>query len=135
MKSAPSISFLDTLEEEKINLINIFFEEQANRRARIFRVEASQLAQSTKIPYQTALSILVLLRMYKLAEQKIVVYHSCDDFFTPADYIPLSMGFPQMPWTCPLCDDDVEDERELLYEFTFIFEDSVRFPLENSGLL
>lgn len=129
MKVAPDISFLDNLESENIKSINTFFESQDQTKAKVFQVEAMQLAQKAKIDYSTAFVVLVFLRIHKLNEQKIVLYHNCDPF-TPAGYRALSEGFPVMPWRCPLCDEDIEDEQELLYEFVFIFTESVKFPVD-----
>ena len=85
-----------------------------------------QIAVRLGITYSEALTILVKLEGDGLCEMKLLIYHRCEPDI-PIAAMPYGQGFPQLPWLCPNCDEEVEDNKELLFDFIAIAFQPIQF--------
>ncbi|MFM5985021.1 MAG: hypothetical protein ACKO9I_06810 [Sphaerospermopsis kisseleviana] len=74
-----------------------------------------QLAVQLGIEYSEALAILADLEARGICDMKLLIYHNCDPDI-PVDAIPYGTGFPDLPWTCPHCENTVESYDELSFD-------------------
>jgi hypothetical protein len=73
-----------------------------------------EVGNEAAIDYATARALLLALAANGLAENYILVYHTCVESFVDAR--PWDDGLPQLPWVCPECGDRVTDPDELSYD-------------------
>jgi hypothetical protein len=99
---------LDFLSSEQKNKLNEHFRKSTT-------AMPHQLAVLLGIKYAEALTILTILDADGLCKNKLLIYHQCEPE-TPADAIPYGQGFPNLPWTCPLCEEEVDNYDELLFD-------------------
>lgn len=85
-----------------------------------------QLAVQVGITYSEALTILAVLDADGLWKNKLLIYHKCEPD-VPADAIPYGQGFPDLPWHCPLCEEDVEDYDDLLFDVMADASEAIEF--------
>lgn len=83
-----------------------------------------QLAVQLGIEYSKALAILTVLEADGLCELKLLIYHNCEPD-VPAGAIPFGIGFPNLPWACPLCESSVEDKDELSFDIMAQFTQKI----------
>jgi len=62
-----------------------------------------------------SLAIIAVLEAEELVESKLLIYHECE-LGVPAGAIPFGKGFPQLPWTCGLCERSVDTYDELRFD-------------------
>lgn len=74
-----------------------------------------QLAVQLGIEYSEALAILADLEARGICDMKLLIYHNCEPD-VPADAIPYGTGFPDLPWTCPNCENSIESYDELSFD-------------------
>jgi len=82
------------------------------------------LAVSLGIEYSQALAILAKLKTAGACRNQLLIYHICEPGVI-AGAIPYGIGFPQLPWRCPLCEKVVESYDELAFDFEAIVTDPV----------
>lgn len=85
-----------------------------------------QLAVLLGIDYSDALAILAILEADGLCNNKLLIYHRCEPD-VPAGAIPYGQGFPNLPWACPLCQEEVEDYDELSFDIMAIASKVIKF--------
>ncbi len=73
-----------------------------------------------------ALAIITVLGTEGLSKNQLLIYHQCDPEVI-ADAIPFGIGFPDLPWFCPLCEEIVEDYSELSFDVMAIANDPIEF--------
>jgi hypothetical protein len=114
--------------KEKLGFLSLDYKDQLNRYfsepGRKFMPH--QLAAMLGVRYADAISILNVLSTHKLSENQLLIYHICDPE-VPAGAIPYGDGFPNLPWSCPLCGKDVEDPDELSYDLLAKVPQAVTF--------
>jgi hypothetical protein len=74
-----------------------------------------QLAVHLGIKYSHALAVLADLEDQGVCEMKLLIYHNCKPS-APVGAIPYGTGFPDLPWTCPHCENIVENYDKLSFE-------------------
>jgi hypothetical protein len=74
-----------------------------------------QLAVLLGITYSQALAILVILDAEKISKNKLLIYHICEPD-VPAGAIPYGKGFPNLPWSCPQCEEKVNNFDDLSFD-------------------
>ena len=111
---------LDSLSDrQKIELSRQFNESGKN-------AMPHQIAVRLGITYSEALNILVKLEANRLCEMKLLIYHQCEPDI-PISTMPYGQGFPQLPWLCPNCGEEVEDYKELSFDFMAIAFQPIQF--------
>lgn len=83
-----------------------------------------QLAVRLGIEHSKALAILSVLEAQGLCEMKLLIYHNCEPEF-PVGAIPYGEGFPNLPWTCPNCEESVDDYDELSFDLMAEFKQQI----------
>lgn len=103
--------------KEKLSFLSVDYKDQLNRYfsepGRKFMPH--QLAAMLGVKQADAISILNVLGTHKFSENQLLIYHTCNPE-VPAGAIPYGDGFPNLPWSCPLCGRDVENPDELSYD-------------------
>ncbi|MBD2356653.1 hypothetical protein H6G41_18815 [Tolypothrix sp. FACHB-123] len=85
-----------------------------------------ELAVLLGIEYPHALAVLAELEAEGVCEMKLLIYHNCEPE-VPAGAIPFGIGFPDLPWICPHCEQSVENEDELSFDFIAYFNQAIEF--------
>ena len=73
-----------------------------------------QIAVMLGITYSQALCVLAVLESSGVTDNFLLVYHNCSE--APVGTISYGLGFPQMPWRCPNCENKVESLGELSFD-------------------
>jgi hypothetical protein len=79
------------------------------------RVMPHVLAIDLGLTAAHGLAVIDILHSDGVAEVVLVVYHNCEPDL-PAGYLPFGNGFPDLPWHCPICEEDVKDIAELRFD-------------------
>lgn len=87
---------------------------------------AHELAVLLGIDYTHALEILVILEAEGLCENQLLIYHQCEPD-VPVGAIPYGKGLPDLPWSCPECDIEVEDYDELFFDILARAKEAIEF--------
>lgn len=90
------------------------------------RVMPHELAISLGTTRPEALAVITVLETEGLLKNKLLIYHECAPEVI-AGAIPFGIGFPDLPWFCPLCEEIVEDYRELSFDVMAIANDPIEF--------
>lgn len=85
-----------------------------------------QLAVRLGIEYSDALTILAILDADGLCKNKLLIYHNCEPEVA-AGAIPYGQGFPDLPWFCPLCEEEVENYDELSFDVMAECAEAIEF--------
>lgn len=85
-----------------------------------------ELAVRLGITYAEALTIIALLEADGLCQNQLLIYHNCDPDVL-LDAIPYGIGFPNLPWTCPECKEEVESYDELSFDIMAIASEAIEF--------
>lgn len=85
-----------------------------------------QIAVMLGISYSDALGLLIELEDNHLCEMKLLIYHSCEPD-VPIASMPYGQGFPQLPWLCPNCDNEVDNMKDLRFDFMAKAFQSIQF--------
>ena len=85
-----------------------------------------QLAIKLGLRYSEALAILTVLSNSEYIKSSLLIYHNCDPE-VPAGAIPYGIGFPKLPWHCPLCEKNVENYDELSFDVMFTALEQIDF--------
>jgi len=90
-------------------------------------VQAHQLAVEAGITRPTALAVMARLATLGAAEMFFVVYHGDEE--TPMAKLPYSDGLPDVPFpfTCDVCDVEVEGSDELKFDILIEMKGTVTF--------
>lgn len=78
-------------------------------------IEPHHLANVTGITAPQAIAFIACLESDGLSRNLILIYHSCEDFDLVCGAVPFRDGLPRLPWKCDVCNELVEDERELAF--------------------
>lgn len=76
------------------------------------------------IDYKIARAILLAIARDKLGETNTLIYHTCTE--APVGSLPMSKGFPRLPWTCPNCEKVIRTLDELSFDMNCV----VRCPID-----
>ncbi|BCL37739.1 hypothetical protein [Nostoc sp. MS1] len=106
-------------ENQKAELSKYFMKASTN-------VMPHQLAVQLGIEYSDALALLADLESKGICEMKLLIYHNCEPD-VPIDAIPYGTGFPDLPWTCPNCENVVETYDELSFDLMAISKQPIEF--------
>jgi hypothetical protein len=100
--------------------------EKLNERLRIKdeHLMPHALAVYLGIEYSQAIAILAKLKTAGACKNQLLIYHRCEPGVL-AGAIPYAIGFPQLPWRCPLCEKLVESYDELAFDFEAIVTDPI----------
>ena len=90
-------------------------------------LEAHQVAAATGCRLDEAMGILLLLFNSSLAEAFLLVYHNDHADGPPILARRILDGLPPLPFTCDICQGEIENREELSYDFLFKMADSIRF--------
>lgn len=85
-----------------------------------------QLAVWLGIEYSEALAVLSVLEAEGLCEMKLLIYHECEPE-VPVGAITYGKGFPNLPWTCPNCEESVDNYDELSFDLIAEFKQQIEF--------
>lgn len=89
------------------------------------------IAVATGCKYDEALSFLLFLYGKELADGFLLIYHQLHQDVL-VDRLPISEGLPQNgSIECPICEDNIDIESELLFDLEFILTDDVKFIVKN----
>lgn len=100
---------------------------ELSKNLKAFRtVMPHQLAVWLGIEYSKALAILSVLEAQGLCEMKLLIYHNCEPE-VPVGAIPYGKGFPNLPWTCPNCEESVDNYDELSFDLMAEFKQQIEF--------
>jgi hypothetical protein len=88
-----------------------------NARLRVMneRMMPHSLAIMLGVERAEALLLVTVLSTEGICQNRLLIYHSCEPG-TPLASIPFGIGFPNLPWTCPNCDDVVQDLTDLRFD-------------------
>lgn len=109
----PPLHFLTPLLKERLNKILCVQDEHLMPHA---------LAVRLGIDYAQSLSILATLKAKGVCQNRLLIYHNCEPG-VPAGSIPYGVGFPQLPWDCPLCEESVTSYDDLRFDLESIIID------------
>jgi hypothetical protein len=76
------------------------------------------------VSYAESLALLTLLHAMGACTNRLLIYHRCAENVA-VGAIPFGVGFPELPWQCPLCEAEVESYEELLVDLESVFETPV----------
>ena len=85
-----------------------------------------QLAARLGIPLSDALIIIAILESHGLSKNKLLIYHQCEPEVI-AGAMPYGEGFPNLPWKCPHCGEEVDSYDELDFDIMAIAHDRIEF--------
>ncbi|MEM8674764.1 MAG: hypothetical protein AAGF83_12950 [Cyanobacteria bacterium P01_G01_bin.67] len=85
-----------------------------------------QLATRLGISLSDALTIIAILESHGYSQNKLLIYHECEPE-VPADAMPYGEGFPNLPWKCPHCGEEVDSYDELDFDIMAIAQDRIEF--------
>ncbi|NJR19829.1 MAG: hypothetical protein HC785_32010 [Calothrix sp. CSU_2_0] len=85
-----------------------------------------QLAVWLGIEYSEAIAVLSVLEAQGLCEMKLLIYHNCEPE-VPVGAIPFGKGFPDLPWICPNCQQNIDNYDELSFDSMAIFKQQIEF--------
>lgn len=61
------------------------------------------------------LALINVLHDEDVAQVFLVMYHVCEPDL-PAGYLAYGKGFPNLPWPCPICEENVAEIGELRFD-------------------
>lgn len=61
------------------------------------------------------LAVINIIHDEGAAQVALVIYHRCEPDL-PAGYMPFGQGFPDLPWHCPICEDEVTEIIDLRFD-------------------
>ena len=95
--------------------------DKLNERLRVKdeRLMPHALAILLGIEYSESIALLADLKSAGVCENRLLIYHLCE-LGVPGGSIPYGIGFPELPWFCPLCEKQVENYEELAFDFEAI---------------
>jgi len=123
---------------KQINLYNLtYFNNQAhlNKLNRLIQIREKlmihDIAIATGCEFQDAAIILFYLYNYYVAEMFLIVYHNKHlDPPVPSLVRKFLEGFPQFPFTCSVCEEEVVSSAQVTYEFMASLKETVEFISE-----
>lgn len=71
-----------------------------------------KLARHLDVGYSEALNIV----LQNGEANALLIFHDCDNFTKPVGEIDFGIGFPNVPWHCPLCGEKELDPAILRYD-------------------
>ncbi len=74
-----------------------------------------QIAVQLGIDLSRAFSVIYILSDKNISDTLLLIYHKCDSSKV-VDAMPFGTGFPELPWTCPDCDEEVSNYSELNFD-------------------
>jgi hypothetical protein len=82
---------------------------------------AHHLTSASGCSLDEAISLLMYLSSYDLAEPFLLVYHTLDEADPPVAILArkIKEGPPKLPIICVVCGREIENEDELLFDFSF----------------
>ena len=83
-----------------------------------------QLATRLGIRLSDALAIIAILESHGYSRNKLLIYHQCEPEVA-ADAMPYGEGFPNLPWKCPRCGEEVDSYDELDFDIMAIANDRI----------
>lgn len=86
-------------------------------------LEETRLRSETGVTPKTALKIILSFGQEDVADLFWRVFHE-GHFATRRRY---DKGFQPVPWTCPECEERIDDENELRYEMQAVLRTPLRF--------
>ena len=92
------------------------------------RLMYHQVANVTGLSFRESMTLLLYLFHVDLAELYILVYHVRHP--EPIDYRSIFDGFPELPYFCKECEEEVLNENDLKYDYLFVLNPDVEFELE-----
>lgn len=99
---------LSFLSEVQLNQLKLHFSEPQTT------AMPHQISVRLGISHSQALCVLSVLESSGVTDNFLLVYHSCSE--APVGTIPYGLGFPQMPWHCPECEDTVSSLDQLSFD-------------------
>lgn len=111
--------------------LDFLSEEQKGRLNRLFsrpnvQIMPHDLAGRLGITRPDALAVLAILEADGLCTMKLLIYHKCEPDVA-AGAIPYGQGFPNLPWTCPLCEEEVDNYDDLLFDLMAETNQTIEF--------
>lgn len=111
--------------------LDFLSDQQKARLSQLFRHPNGQimphdLAVRLGITRSDALTVLAILEGDGMCSMKLLVYHKCEPD-NPAGAIPYGQGFPNLPWLCPLCEEEVDNYDDLLFDFIAEINQAIEF--------
>jgi hypothetical protein len=85
-----------------------------------------QLAVRLGISISDALAIIAVLETHNLSKNRLLIYHECEPELA-ADTIPYGIGFPDLPWKCPHCEEIVDSYDELDFDVIAKAQERIKF--------
>ena len=79
------------------------------------RMMPHSLAIMLGVEQADALLLVVVLSTEGICRNRLLIYHSCEPGM-PLASIPFGIGFPNLPWTCPNCEELVYNLAELRFD-------------------
>lgn len=88
-----------------------------------------QIAVATGCNLDEAMSLLLHLYVLSVASPKTIVYHILDETDPPVSILlrDLKEGPPELPFICPVCNQEVDSYDELNFDFVFILNTKTSF--------
>lgn len=111
--------------------LDFLSDDQKARLSRLFskpnvKIMPHDLAIRLGITRPDALAVLAILEADGLCTIKLLIYHKCEPD-VPAGAIPYGKGFPNLPWTCSLCEEEVDNYDDLSFDFMAEVKQSIEF--------
>jgi hypothetical protein len=108
--------FLDTSSKSDLNHI---FDRSGKE------VSPYRLMQKFSVSYEDAFYILLILDNLNLCEIYLEVYHNCSSL--PIKRLVYGSGFPELPFVCESCLNEVSSSESLRYNFIAITKELINF--------
>lgn len=88
-----------------------------------------QVAVAAGCTLDEAMGILMLLTADEMAEAYLLVYHTTHDNSSQAPIMArkLTEGFPETPFTCDDCGQEINSTHNLRYDFLFKIKEDMQF--------